>query len=70
HADHIHIGYQPHYQPGTPHAHQLQAILKPTQWIKLIDRLAHINNPTVNPKPSKYAIPVPVRRASIQHKGE
>ncbi|MGI9097400.1 MAG: lytic murein transglycosylase, partial [Solirubrobacteraceae bacterium] len=29
HADHIHIGYQPHYQPGTPHAHQLQAILKP-----------------------------------------
>jgi hypothetical protein len=70
HADHIHIGYQPHYQPGTPDAHQLDAVLKPTQWVKLINRLGHIANPAINPKPSTYAIRVPVPRASIQHRGE
>jgi hypothetical protein len=70
HADHIHVGYQPQYKPGTPEAHQLDAVLKPTQWIKLIDRLGRIDNPTVSLKPSRYAIPVPVRRASVEHKGE
>jgi hypothetical protein len=32
--------------------------LKAGQWIKLIDRLNHIDNPTVPVKPSKHAIPV------------
>jgi murein DD-endopeptidase MepM/ murein hydrolase activator NlpD len=70
HADHIHIGFQPQYKPGTPDAHQLDAVLKPTQWVKLIDRLGHIANPAINPKPSAYAIRVPVPRASVQHRGE
>jgi hypothetical protein len=70
HADHIHVGFQPQYKPGTPDAHQLTAVLKPTQWVKLIDRLGHIANPTIDPKPSRYAVRVPVRRASIQHRGE
>jgi hypothetical protein len=70
HADHIHVGFQPQYKPGTPDARQLTAVLKPTQWVKLIDRLGHIANPTIDPKPSKYAVRVPVRRASIQHRGE
>jgi hypothetical protein len=70
HADHIHIGYQPQYQPGTRNAHQLDAVLKPIQWVKLIERLGHIANPTVSVKPSKYAIRVPVPRASVQHRGE
>jgi hypothetical protein len=70
HADHIHVGFHPAYQPGTPAAHQLEAVLKPTQWVKLIDRLGRIDNPTVNLRPSKYAIRVPVRRASLQHRGE
>jgi hypothetical protein len=70
HADHIHIGFQPQYEPGTRDAHDLAAVLKPTQWVKLIDRLGHIANPTIDPKPSKYAVRVPVRRASIQHRGE
>jgi hypothetical protein len=70
HADHIHVGFHPAYQPGTPEARQLDAVLKPTQWIKLIDRIGHITNPTVSLRPSKYAIRVPVTRASTEHQGE
>jgi hypothetical protein len=70
HADHIHVGFHPDYQPGTPDARQLDAILKPTQWIKLIDRIGRIDNPTVSVKASKYAIRVPVTRASTEHQGE
>ena len=70
HADHIHVGYHPEFQPGSPGAAQLEAVLKPTQWIKLIDRIGHIANPTVSLKPSKYAIRVPVTRASAPHQGE
>jgi soluble lytic murein transglycosylase-like protein len=70
HADHIHVGFHPEYQPGTPDAQQLNAILKPTQWIKLINRLGQITNPKVSVKASKYAIRVPVTRASAEHVGE
>jgi hypothetical protein len=70
HADHIHVGFHPAYQPGTPEAHQLEAVLKPTQWVKLIDRLGRIDNPTVDLRPSKYAIRVPAKRASLSHRGE
>jgi murein DD-endopeptidase MepM/ murein hydrolase activator NlpD/protein-tyrosine-phosphatase len=70
HADHIHVGFHPEYLPGTPEARQLDAVLKPTQWIKLIDRIGKIDNPTVSLKPSKYAIRVPVPRASAEHTGE
>ncbi|HVF78239.1 MAG TPA: peptidoglycan DD-metalloendopeptidase family protein [Solirubrobacteraceae bacterium] len=70
HADHIHVGFRPQYQAGTPGASQLEAVLKPSQWIKLIDRLGAIDNPTVSVKPSKYAIPVRAARASESHRGE
>ncbi len=70
HADHIHVGFRPQYEQGTPGSRQLDAVLKPSQWIKLIDRLARIDNPTVAVKPSKYAIRVPVPRASSAHRGE
>jgi hypothetical protein len=70
HADHIHVGFHPQYQPGTPEASQLDAVLKPTQWIKLINRIGDIANPRVSLQPSKYAIRVPVQRASAVHKGE
>ena len=59
HADHIHVGFRPQYQAGTPGSSQLDAVLKPSQWIKLIDRLGEIDNPIVAVKPSKYAIRVP-----------
>jgi Transglycosylase SLT domain/Peptidase family M23 len=44
HADHIHVGFHALY--GTT-VEQVDAILKPKQWIKLIDRLGEIDNPTV-----------------------
>ncbi|WP_205699089.1 lytic murein transglycosylase [Conexibacter sp. SYSU D00693] len=47
HADHIHVGFQ----PADPNATQkFDAVLKPEQWIKLIDRLGEIKNPAV-PQP-------------------
>ena len=71
HADHIHVGFQPLFAPGSKLGRQQAAILKPGQWIKLIDRLGDIQNPTVRVKPSKYAITVePPKRASDAHDGE
>ena len=62
HADHIHVGWRPLYGENKEAAKQIDAILKPKQWIKLIDRLGEIDNPTVAEQPSKYA--VKVKRAS------
>jgi hypothetical protein len=70
HADHIHIGWQPMYGTNSKAGRQLNAVLKPGQWIKLIDRLGKINNPTVRLKPSKAAITVKPGRASRRHRGE
>ena len=68
HHDHIHVGWRPLYGTNSKMAKQINAVLKPKQWIKLIDRLGEIDNPTVPRKPSKYA--VPTRSASRAHKGE
>jgi len=71
HADHIHVGFRPQFDPSTKAGKQAEAILKPSQWIKLIDRLGDIANPTVKVRPSKYAIRVPKSsRASRSHQGE
>jgi hypothetical protein len=69
HADHIHVGFQPLYGANRKAARQVDAILKPEQWIKLIDRIDEIDNPTVLRKPSKYAVEA-TKRASPAHKGE
>jgi hypothetical protein len=69
HADHIHVGFRPLYGSDSKLGRQLNATLKPKQWIKLIDRLGDIDNPKVLTSPSKYAIDVP-SRASDAHKGE
>ncbi|HEX6027346.1 MAG TPA: lytic murein transglycosylase [Solirubrobacter sp.] len=58
HADHIHVGWRPLYGENKQAAKQIDAILKPKQWIKLIDRLGEIDNPTVAEQPSKYAVKV------------
>jgi murein DD-endopeptidase MepM/ murein hydrolase activator NlpD len=68
HADHIHVGFRPLYGSNRKLGRQINAVLKPKQWIKLIDRLNSIDNPTVATKPSKYSIKV--KRASHAHKGE
>jgi Transglycosylase SLT domain len=59
HYNHIHVGFQPLYGSNTKLAKQVNAILRPKQWIELIDRLGKISNPTVPVSPSKYAIKVP-----------
>src|SRR5215218_6308793 len=69
HADHIHIGFRPLYGANATTAKQVDAVLKPEQWIKLIDRFDEIDNPTVAREPSKYAVEAD-ERASPAHKGE
>jgi Transglycosylase SLT domain/Peptidase family M23 len=69
HADHIHVGFQPLFGSNDKLGRQLNAVLKPDQWAKLMKRLGRIDNPAVPIKPSKYAIKVP-ERASKAHVGE
>ena len=68
HADHIHVGWQPLYGANSKLGRQLNAVLKPGQWIKLIDRLGQIDNPVVRSGPSRYSIKV--KRASRAHAGD
>ena len=44
-------------------------MLKPEQWIKLIDRIGDIDNPSVRAQPSRYSVKV-VKRASRAHRAE
>jgi hypothetical protein len=69
HDDHIHVGWRPLYGAGSKAAKQVDAVLKPRQWIKLIDRLKEIDNPEVSLQPSKYSVKT-TRRASAAHPGE
>ncbi|HWC26372.1 MAG TPA: lytic murein transglycosylase [Solirubrobacteraceae bacterium] len=71
HHDHIHVGFRPEFDPRTKAGKIAASVLKPSQWIKLIDRLGQIDNPTVRLKPSKYAIKVGAQtRASRAHQGD
>jgi murein DD-endopeptidase MepM/ murein hydrolase activator NlpD len=71
HYDHIHVGFRPLYGDNQKLGKQLDSVLKPGQWIKLIDRIGAIDNPTVLTQPSKYAIRVAApKRASDAHVGE
>jgi hypothetical protein len=71
HHDHIHVGFQPLWGANGKGNEHFDSVLKPSQWIKLIDRLEEIDNPTVRLEPSKYAITVtPAKRASGAHRGE
>jgi murein DD-endopeptidase MepM/ murein hydrolase activator NlpD len=69
HADHIHVGWRPLYGQSAKAARRIDAILKPEQWIKLIDRIGEIDNPEVREAPSKFALKV-TKRASQAHHGE
>ncbi|WP_196807638.1 lytic murein transglycosylase [Candidatus Solirubrobacter pratensis] len=64
HDDHIHVGWRPLYGDNKQAARQIDAILKPKQWIKLIDRLGEIDNPKVAAQPSKYAVKDKPREAA------
>jgi hypothetical protein len=63
HYNHIHVGFRPLYGSNSKAAKQVNAVLKPKQWIKLIDRLGEIDNPVVPRTPSKYALPEKGREA-------
>jgi hypothetical protein len=69
HADHIHVGWRPLYGENRQVARQIDAILKPQQWIKLIDRLGSIDNPVVRAQPSRFSVKV-TKRSSAAHAGE
>jgi hypothetical protein len=58
HADHIHVGFDPQYGTNSKLSKQLNAVLKPSQWGRLIERLGKIDNPTVRRTPSKAALKV------------
>jgi hypothetical protein len=72
HDDHVHVGYQPLYGPGSASvSKQFTQLLKPDQWDRLIDRLGEIDNPSVPTSPSRYATKARKRdRASNAHLGE
>jgi hypothetical protein len=59
HADHIHVGYRP--LTGKSFG-GVNAVLKPGQWLKVIDRLSEIENPVVRTTPSKAALKVTPKR--------
>jgi Transglycosylase SLT domain len=54
HYDHVHVGY--HATAGDAEG-KFDALLKPDQWQRLINRLGQIENPSVPVHPSKYALP-------------
>jgi hypothetical protein len=58
HADHIHVGFRPTFDPDSKEARELAAVLEPGQWIDLVDRLGSIENPTVRTTPSKASVRV------------
>ncbi|CAA9531188.1 MAG: hypothetical protein AVDCRST_MAG85-3690, partial [uncultured Solirubrobacteraceae bacterium] len=61
HADHIHVGFQPVGGNQKLSASQ-SAVLKPGQWLKVVDRLNEIQNPVVRKTPSKASIKVTPKR--------
>jgi hypothetical protein len=69
HDDHIHVGYRPQYGENTEAARRVAEVLKPDQWIKLIDRIGSIDNPVVREQPSRFSVAV-TKRASGPHRGE
>ena len=69
HADHVHVGFQPQYGPGSSAEQQFIEILKPDQWERLIDRIADIDNPDVPTAPSRYSIPTKKDKKSGKHSG-
>jgi hypothetical protein len=56
HTDRIQINYTPVFGQNKKLAKQITQILKPGQWIHLINRISQIPEPTIPTTPSKYAI--------------
>jgi len=63
HDDHIHVGFRPQIAANGKRVRNLDTVLKPGQWTKLIDRLGKLPNPEVAETPSDAAIPVGAARS-------
>jgi murein DD-endopeptidase MepM/ murein hydrolase activator NlpD len=58
HANRIQLAFTPLYGENKKLSGEIKSILKPNQWIKLINRISQIPEPVVPIAPSKYAIRV------------
>jgi hypothetical protein len=58
HQNRLQITYTPQFGNNKKLAQQVQNILKPNQWVQLIQRIGQLPEPIVPIAPSKYAIKV------------
>ena len=56
HANRIQVTYTPDFGTNKKLSGEIKSILKPGQWIQLINRISQIPEPVVPIAPSKYAI--------------
>jgi hypothetical protein len=56
HTGRIQIAYTPLFGTNTKLTNQVKSVLKPAQWIQLINRISQIPEPAIPTTPSKYAI--------------
>ena len=61
HYNHIHVGWRPLPSSAPPVLRETSAGLRRRQRIQLLDRLAKIQNPTVERTPSRYAVRIKLR---------
>jgi hypothetical protein len=59
HANRIQVSYTPLYGQNQQLSNEIKSILRPGQWIQLINRISQIPEPIVPIAPSKYAIKTP-----------
>ncbi|HLY36319.1 MAG TPA: lytic murein transglycosylase [Candidatus Limnocylindria bacterium] len=58
HANRIQVSYTPLYGQNKKLSAEIATLLRPNQWIQLINRIGQISEPVVPIAPSKYAIKV------------
>jgi murein DD-endopeptidase MepM/ murein hydrolase activator NlpD len=56
HTNRIQVSYTPAYGTNRKLSGEVKSLLKPAQWIQLIDRIGQIPEPSVPTRPSAYAI--------------
>jgi len=61
HKDRVQVTFVPLYGQNKKLAGEIQQILKPGQWVDLINRIGQIPEPVVPIAPSQYAVKVPGR---------
>jgi hypothetical protein len=62
HANRIQVSYTPEFGRNKQLSGKVRSILKPKQWIQLIQRISQIPEPAVPTAPSRYAVKAPGNR--------